>query len=100
MAKLKYLKLPKKPKANASLDAMNNWLEKVKAVKAENQHRWKLNYEATKTRKVIAGIGSTYVMPSGFKAVTVRPKKSGKKSSVSGVRKKRITKSKTARRRR
>lgn len=76
MAKLKYLKLPKKPKAGASVNQLSAWLQKVESIKKENQARKRLNDDQVRLSKRVAGIGSTYVIPSGSKVVRAsRPKK-------------------------
>ena len=97
MAKLKMLKLPKKPKASASLEAKQKYLHRVKAIQSENQKRHKINQESERLSKVIAGIGSVTVRPSGFSSRVVRKSKSKRKKSahkkhkVSGVRKRRAS---------
>ena len=95
MAKLKMLKLPKKPKANASLETMRKYVAKVKEIRATNEHRHKINKEAESMKKVIAGIGSTSVLPSSFKSYELRsPNKKGPKkhASVSGTAKRKTAK--------
>ena len=56
MAKLKMLKLPKKPKASASVSVMENYLKRVSEVQKENRRREAENKKAENLRKKIAGI--------------------------------------------
>lgn len=56
MAKLKMLKLPKKPKASASVSVMENYLKRVSEVQKENRRREADNKKAETLRKKIAGI--------------------------------------------
>lgn len=55
MAKLKMLKLPKRPKANASVTVKENWLKKAAEVKKENNRRRALNKKSDELSKKIAG---------------------------------------------
>ena len=105
MAKLKMLKLPKKPKlgkkpaANASLQSKQAWLRrahdkrlkyeaKLRAVEAENKKRKAINEASEKASTVISGIGDiTEVRPSAFTAKNVRAKRSPDGSRKSGVKK-------------
>lgn len=97
MAKLKYLKLPKKPKAGASVNQLSAWLKKVEDIRKENQARKRLNDDQERLSKRVAGIGSTYVIPSGSKIVrAARPKK---KAAAKPARKKAVPK-KAAKKRR
>lgn len=117
MAKLKMLKLPKKPKLgkkpspNASLatkqswlnrknDIAKKWFAKCDAVKRENQKRKSINEASEKASTIISGIGDiTEVRPSSFSAKIVRARR---KSKISGVKKRRkkAAPRKTARKRR
>lgn len=56
MAKLKMLKLPKKPKASASVKTMENYLKRVSEVQKENRRRESENKKADTLRKKISGI--------------------------------------------
>lgn len=55
MAKLKMKKLPKKPKANASVGTKENWLKKAAEVKKENARRVSVNKRSGELSKKIAG---------------------------------------------
>ena len=105
MAKLKMLKEPKppkmgrKPKANSSLASKQAWLRrnadkkakyeaKVRAVRAENAKRAKINSESERLHKVISGVSNVLeIRPSGFSAKIIRaskakPRKAGKKKAA------------------
>lgn len=100
MSKLKMLKLPKKPKRSASLETKQKFIAKVKAIQHENAKRHKLNQDSERLSNVIAGIGSTHVLPSGFSARITRPSKAHKKGSgVKKARPKKAAKKKAARKR-
>lgn len=57
MAKSKFKKYPKKPKASASLETHKRWLEKVKDVDRYNAQIKKDAQTKAAIRKKIAGIG-------------------------------------------
>lgn len=83
MAKLKMKKLPKKPKASASVATMESWLKKVAEIKNQNAHAKRQNEHAASLRKKIASIGSADVLPSSRSFSTTRRKKSaGKKKTA------------------
>lgn len=84
MAKLKMKKLPKKPKANASVQAMENYLKKVAEIKSYNAGAKRQNDHAVSLRKKIAAIGSADVLPSARSSFSVKRKKksTGKKKSA------------------
>jgi hypothetical protein len=77
MAKLKLKKLPKKPKASASVATMEAWLKKVAEIKQHNSGVKRHNDHAASLRKKIAAIGSTDVLPSQRSFSVNRKKKSG-----------------------
>jgi hypothetical protein len=79
MAKLKMVKLPKKPKRSASTVTKENYLKKVDEIKKENQRRKKENDYALTLDKKIAGISGVSVAPgkSSSGGGTRRKKKSG-----------------------
>ncbi len=81
MAKLKMLKLPKKPKRSASLETKQKYLAKVREIQKQNQHRHKINQDSERLSKVIAGIGSATVLPSGFSSKVIRASKSRRKKT-------------------
>ena len=54
MAKLKMLKMPKKPKLSASVEAKENWLRKAAEVKKENARRASENKRSSELSKKIA----------------------------------------------
>lgn len=56
MAKLKMLKYPKKPKANASVTSMENYLSKTKEIDKKNTARKAQNAKKETLRKKISGI--------------------------------------------
>ena len=113
MAKLKMLKLPakpklsKKPKANASLAAMQNWMSRNKearqkyyaacqAVTKANAERTKANNESIRLHKVISGIGSIETFPSKFTTRSIREPRKGARKTYLGVTKRKVVKKKTA----
>lgn len=55
MAKLKMKKLPKRPKATASVETKKNWLKKANEVKKENARRARENKVSEQLSKKIAG---------------------------------------------
>lgn len=55
MAKLKMKRMPKKPKANASVEVKENWLKRAADVKKENARRVQANKRSTELSKKIAG---------------------------------------------
>lgn len=55
MAKLKMKRLPKKPKANASVEVKENWLKQAAEVKKENARRTQANKRSAELSKKIAG---------------------------------------------
>lgn len=89
MAKLKMRKLPRKPKASASVATKENYLKKVAEIKKENQHRHAQNKKSEHLTKVISGITHASVVPSHHSTGMHHPKK----------RKHTATKTKKARRR-
>ena len=56
MAKIKLLKYPKKPKANASLATMERYLEKRKFIDTENARRKQLGKRREDLKKKIAAL--------------------------------------------
>lgn len=54
MAKLKMLKRPKAPKANASIATKENYLKKLDAIKKENARRAAVNRKSEELSKRIA----------------------------------------------
>lgn len=86
MARLKYLKLPKKPKSSASVAVKQRFLEKVKAIKNANNERARINAENDKLTKQIAGISGTDVAPKAF-AVANRFSAFNKPKRKSGAKK-------------
>ena len=91
MAKLKMLKAPKKPARSASLSKKEKYIAKVNAIRKENAHRHSINKKSESLDKVIAGIGSVSVRPSGYKAISIRGKRKPgrKKTAVGSVGKRR-----------
>lgn len=57
MAKLKKKKLPKKPKASASIKSKENYLRRVAEVNKENKKIEALNKKSEQLSKRIAGVG-------------------------------------------
>ena len=55
MAKLKMKKLPKRPKASASVETKKIWLKKANEVKKENARRARENKVSEQLSKKIAG---------------------------------------------
>lgn len=55
MAKLKMKRMPKKPKANASVEVKENWLKRAADVKKENARRVQANKRSIELSKKIAG---------------------------------------------
>ncbi len=55
MAALKMKRLPKKPKASASVEVKENWLKKAAEVKKENARRASMNKKSTELSKKISG---------------------------------------------
>lgn len=55
MAKLKMKRMPKKPKASASVQVKENWLRKAAEVKKENARRAQANKRSGELSKKIAG---------------------------------------------
>lgn len=55
MAKLKMKKMPKKPKASASVETKKNWLKRANEVKKENARRARENKVSEQLSKKIAG---------------------------------------------
>jgi hypothetical protein len=84
MAKLKYLKLPKKPKAGASIKQLDAWLKRVDGIRKENAQRKSLNDQHERLSKRVAGIGSTYVTPGASRAAmgATRKKAAPKKTAA------------------
>ncbi len=54
MAKLKMLRMPKKPKIGASVQAKENWLRRAAEVKKENARRQSENKRSMDLSKKIA----------------------------------------------
>lgn len=54
MAKLKMKKLPKKPKASASVAVKENWLRRASEVKKENDRRRRENQRSVELSHKIA----------------------------------------------
>jgi len=87
MAKLKLKKLPKKPKASASVATMEAYLKKVADIKNHNAGVKRHNDHAATLRKKIAAIGSADVLPSHRASFSVkRKKKTGSPKKKSGKR--------------
>lgn len=55
MAKLKMLKMPKRPKMGASVAVKENWLKRAAEVKKENERRKRENKRSEELSKRIAG---------------------------------------------
>ena len=55
MAKLSMKKMPKKPKASASVETKKNWLKRANEVKKENARRARENKVSEQLSKKIAG---------------------------------------------
>lgn len=54
MAKLKMLRLPKKPKATASVAVKENWLKRAADVKKQNEARKRENKKSEElTKKIV-----------------------------------------------
>lgn len=68
MAKLKMLRLPKKPKANASVAVKEAYLKKVSETKHENQRRHAENQKSARLDKQIRSINANSVKPSAHSA--------------------------------
>ena len=60
MAKLKLKKYPRKPKATASVQVMENYLAKVKEIDKQNAKIKAENSKAVSLRKKIGSIGRAY----------------------------------------
>jgi hypothetical protein len=75
MAKLKLKKLPRKPKAGASVATMETWLKKAADIKFHNACVKKQNDHAATLRKKIAAIGSADVLPSARSTFSAKRKK-------------------------
>lgn len=56
MAKLKMLRLPKKPKLTASVEVKENWLKKAAEVKKENDRRKRENQRSIELSKKIGAV--------------------------------------------
>lgn len=56
MAKLKMLKLPKRPKATASVAVKENWLKRAGEVKKENDRRARENKRSEELSKKISSV--------------------------------------------
>jgi hypothetical protein len=84
MAKLKMLKLPKKPKQSASIAVLENYLKRVADVKKENAHRTALNKKRDSLAAKVAGIGRSSSIgsistPKRRKKTTTTKKKTSKR---------------------
>lgn len=55
MGKLKMLRLPKKPKASASVQTKENWLKRAAEIKKENDRRARENKRSVELSRRIAG---------------------------------------------
>lgn len=60
MAKLKMIKLPKAPKASASVQAKERWLMRVNEIKKENAKRAALNKKSEDLTKKIQAVRSAW----------------------------------------
>lgn len=60
MATLKMKKLPKAPKASASIQSKENYLKRVAEIKRENNRRAALNKKSDALTKKIAGVRSGF----------------------------------------
>lgn len=60
MATLKMKKLPKAPKASASIQSKENYLKRVAEIKRENNRRAALNKKSDALSKKIAGVRSGF----------------------------------------
>lgn len=60
MAKLKMIKLPKAPKASASVQAKERWLMRVNEIKKENAKRAALNKKSEDLTKKIQSVRSSW----------------------------------------
>jgi hypothetical protein len=60
MAKMKMLKMPKAPKASASIAVKERYLQKLAEVKKENAKRASLNKKSEELDKKIAGARSSF----------------------------------------
>lgn len=80
MAKLKMLKLPKKPKKSASVATKEKYLAKVAEVHKENEHRKRQNARSIELDKRIASVGKTKSAPARKK--TARKRKSAPKKKT------------------
>lgn len=82
MAKRKLKKLPKKPKAGASVQTMERYLDRVAAIKKENSVINAENQRAVKLRATIASISPASVTPGKSSSGFTRRKKSGSKKKA------------------
>lgn len=87
MAKLKFLKLPKKPKAGASIKQLDAWLQRVDVIRKENAQRKSLNDQHERLSKRVAGIGAAYIMPGASRSSVgpTRKKAAPKKNAAKKV---------------
>lgn len=60
MAKLKMIKLPKAPKANASVATKERWLQRANEIKKENAKRAALNRKSEELNKRIQSVRSSW----------------------------------------
>lgn len=60
MATLKMKKLPKAPRASASIQSKENYLKRVAEIKRENNRRAALNKKSDALTKKIAGVRSGF----------------------------------------
>lgn len=60
MATLKMKKLPKAPKASASIQSKENYLKRVAEIKRENAKREALNRKSAALSKKIAGVRRSF----------------------------------------
>lgn len=60
MAKLKMIKLPKSPKASASVATKERWLSRVAEIKKENAKREALNKKSDELSKKIQAVRSAW----------------------------------------
>jgi len=56
MAKLKMKKYPKKPKASASVDTLERYIDKTKEIDRENAKRKAINSKLETLKKKVSGI--------------------------------------------
>lgn len=82
MAKLKMLKLPKKPKGNASAATMERFLNKVSEVRKINAQRKSENDKIERLKKAISGVKPSDVLPGARTRSAVSKKRKVVKKSA------------------